>query len=31
MVACLIAAAASAMRGGRVPAAVLVPKEQHAA
>jgi MFS family permease len=31
MVACLIAAGASAMRGGRTPAAVLVPKEQHAA
>jgi len=31
MVACLIAAAASALRGGRAPAAVLVPKEQHAA
>jgi len=31
MVACLIAAAASAMRGGRMPAAVLVAKEQHAA
>jgi EmrB/QacA subfamily drug resistance transporter len=31
MVACLIAAAASAMRGGRAPAQVLVPKEQHAA
>jgi MFS family permease len=31
MVACLVAAGASAMRGGRTPAAVLVPKEQHAA
>jgi MFS family permease len=31
MVACLIAAAASSLRGGRAPAAVLVPKEQHAA
>jgi MFS family permease len=31
MVACLIAAAASAMRGGRTPAALLVAKEQHAA
>ena len=31
MVACLIAAAASAMRGGRMAAAVLVAKEQHAA
>ena len=30
MVACLVAAGASAMRGGRTPAAVLVPK-QHAA
>jgi MFS family permease len=31
IVACLIAAAASAMRGGRPAARVLVPKEQHAA
>jgi MFS family permease len=31
MVACLVAAAASAMRGGRAPAHVLVGKEQHAA
>jgi len=31
MVACLVAAAASALRGGRPAAAVLVPKEQHAA
>jgi MFS family permease len=31
LVACLVAAAASAMRGGRLPARVLVPKEQHAA
>ena len=31
MVACLVAAAASAMRGGRTAARVLVAKEQHAA
>jgi MFS family permease len=31
MVACLVAAAASAMRGGRAPARAIVPKEQHAA
>jgi MFS family permease len=31
MVACLLAAVASAMRGGREPVRVLVPKEQHAA
>lgn len=31
LVACLIAAAASALRGGRAPAPVLVRKEQHAA
>jgi MFS family permease len=31
LVACLVAAAASAMRGGHTPAHVLVPKEQHAA
>jgi MFS family permease len=31
MVACLVAAAASAMRGGHAPARALVVKEQHAA
>jgi MFS family permease len=31
MVACLVAAAASAMRGGRIGAHILVAKEQHAA
>jgi MFS family permease len=31
MIACVVAAGASAMRGGRTPARVLVPKEQHAA
>ncbi|TMM04036.1 MAG: MFS transporter [Actinobacteria bacterium] len=31
MVACLAAAAASSMRGGRAPAQILVAKEQHAA
>jgi hypothetical protein len=31
MVACLVAAAASAMRGGRTPARVLLAKQQHAA
>ena len=31
MVACLVAAAASALRGGRPASSVLIPKEQQAA